>query len=215
VTEEGQRSIRVLLADDHPLILDGLEQLFRTDPRFRVVARCADGRQALEAIERESHDLAILDLRMPELDGLEVLERAGGRSPIILLTAEIEDDRVAEALRSGVRGLILKERAAELLLDCVDVVLQGERWVDPELSARATRSAEEGSSTARSRAVLSSREIEITRGVAAGLRNREIAEKLFISEGTVKSHIRTIFEKTGVDSRIQLVNWARREGMVD
>jgi two-component system, NarL family, nitrate/nitrite response regulator NarL len=215
VTEEGERSIRVVLADDHPLILDGLEQLFRTDPRFRVVARCADGREALEAIERESPDLSILDLRMPELDGLEVLERAGASSPIILLTAEIEDERVVEALRSGVRGLILKERAAELLLDCVDVVLQGERWVDPELSARATRSAEEGPSPARSRPVLSTREIEITRGVAEGLRNREIAEKLFISEGTVKSHIRTIFEKTGVDSRIQLVNWARREGMID
>lgn len=208
------RTFRVLIADDHPLILDGLEQLFKTEPRFTVAARCRNGREAAERIDELRPDLAIVDLRMPELDGLEVLERSRGKTQVILLTAEIDDGRIVRALRAGVRGLILKERAAELLIDCASVVLDGERWIDPDLAGRALKLVDQSRSTEGEAAPLSPREIEITRGVAEGLRNREIAERLFISEGTVKTHLRTIFEKTGVESRLALVNWARRAGLV-
>lgn len=207
--------VGILLADDHPLILDGLEQLFRTEPRYEVVARCRNGREALEGIEQLRPEIAIVDLRMPEMSGMDILERGGSLTRIILLTAEIADQGVIQALKGGARGLILKERAADLLLDCVDAVLQGERWIDPDIAGRALRLLDESVKQQENRSLLSPREIEITRGVSAGLRNREIAERLFIAEGTVKTHLRTIFEKVGVDSRLALANWARSQGLVE
>lgn len=205
----------ILLADDHPLILDGLEQLFRTEDGIEVIARCRNGRDALEKIRSLRPSLAIIDLRMPEMSGLEVLEEAGNDTRVILLTAEIDDGNLIQALKSGARGLILKERAAELLLDCVDAVISGERWIDPDIAGRALRLMEANTKKEQSRGLLSPREIEIARGVAEGLRNRAIAERLFITEGTVKTHLRSIFEKAGVDSRLGLANWARRQGLLD
>lgn len=207
--------ISILLADDHPLILDGLEQLFRTEPRFEITARCRNGEDALERIRSHRPALAIVDLRMPKMSGLEIVQTVGAATPVILLTAEIDDRDVIQALKAGARGVILKERAAELLLDCVDAVLQGERWIDPDIAGRALRLLEQTAQKEESRSLLSPREIEITIGVAEGLRNREIAERLFIAEGTVKTHLRTIFEKLGVESRLGLANWARRHGLIE
>ncbi len=215
MTIDENTPARILLADDHPLILDGLEQLFRTEPAYEIVGRCRNGREAAEEIDRLRPDVAIVDLRMPQIGGMEILERFGSMTRIILLTAEIADQGVIRALKSGARGLILKERAADLLLDCVEAVLQGERWVDPDIAGRALRLLDESARQQESRNLLSAREIEITRGVSAGLRNREIAERLFIAEGTVKTHLRTIFEKVGVDSRLALANWARSQGIID
>jgi len=144
---------------------------------------------------------------------MSVLAEAGRGTKVILLTASISDEEIASAMEFGAWGLILKERAADQLIDCLGTVVDGERWIDPELASRGLRAARSGAN-GRPRGPLSAREIEITRLVAEGCRNKEIAERLEITEGTVKTHLRTIFEKIEVESRVALVNWARKRGVV-
>ena len=200
----------VVLADDHPLILDALEQLFGMEPGYAVVERCTTTDDAVEAIRKHEPEVAVLDLRMPGMTGMAMIAEATALTKVVLLTAAISDEEIRMALDLGARGLILKERAAEQLIECVTGVLAGERWVDPDLARRALKVVD-GNSV---RSPLSPRETEITRCVAEGLRNKEIAERLAIAEGTVKTHLRTIFEKVGVESRVALVNWARARGIV-
>jgi DNA-binding NarL/FixJ family response regulator len=209
--------IRVVLADDHPLILDGMETLLRPEGGFEVCARCGDGAAALEAVRAYRPDVLVLDIRMPRMDGLEVLRRLraeGADVRVVILTAAVDDDQVIEAVRLGVRGVVLKEEAPSALVRCLRTVHAGGRWIEQESLARAMDTLlrrEAGSREAASR--LTPREIEVVRMVARGLRNREIAEKHFVSEGTVKVHLHNIYEKLGVTSRLALGMYARERGL--
>ena len=211
-------SIRLALADDHPIFLDGLEQLFRLEPDFEVVARCVDGEEALRAVRDLKPDILLLDLRMRGKDGLEVLrelEAEGSAPRVVLLTAGLEEDDVVEAIRLGVRGVVLKEMAPRLLIQCLRKVHAGERWLERRSTARALDKLLRREAGEREAAgVLTQRETEIVRMVAKGLSNKEIAWRLSITEGTVKVHVHSVYVKLKVGSRLALMRWAESRGLV-
>lgn len=213
-----EEPIRVLLADDHPIVLGGLAQLLALEPDITVVARCTNGNEALAAIARERPGVVVADLTMPGRSGMDLLrELRAMPSParVILLTARIEHDQVLEALKLGVAGIVLKESAPLQILDSIRRVAAGGQWLDPVLSGRTLDSVLRRQSGARKvAAVLTARETEVVRMVAHGLRNKEIADQLSITEGTVKAHLRTIFEKLGIDSRTKLIVYARDKRLV-
>jgi DNA-binding NarL/FixJ family response regulator len=210
--------IRVALADDHPIVLDGLEQLFRLEPDINVVARCRNADEALRAVRTASPDVLVLDLLMPGGSGLDLLRAMGDkdrRTRIILLTAVIDDDQLLEAIRLGAQGVVLKDMAPQLLVEAIREVHAGGQWLEQGLGGRALRrllSRETRSSEAAR--LLSSREREIVRLVAAGLRNRAIADRLSISEGTVKVHMHNIYEKLDLNGRVEFTNYARENGLL-
>ncbi len=209
--------IRLVLADDHRIILEGLEQLFRRERDFDVIATCTSGEEAIEATRKFKPDVLVLDLRMPRGDGLSVMRtlRAEGLpTRIVLLTASMEDDEVVEAVQLGVTGLVLKEAAAVKLVNCVRRVHAGERSLEPALVDRALNRVLKKQDAVRLTESLSPRETEIVKMVAVGMRNKEIANKLDIGEGTVKSHLHAIYEKLGVHGRVELTMYAYERGMV-
>lgn len=210
-------TIRVALADDHPLILDGLEQLLRLEPDFSVVARCADGAEALAAVEQHRPDILILDLQMPGVDGLQVLralEAQGSDTRVVVLTGVLDDQQIVAALRHGVRGVVVKSMAPSLLLRCLRKVHAGERFLEHESTSLAIDSLLRREEGAREAArLLTARENEIVRMVSSGMRNREIAERLVVTEGTIKTHLHNIYQKLGVESRLELSEWAGRRGL--
>jgi DNA-binding NarL/FixJ family response regulator len=215
--EEGVMTIRLVLVDDHPIVLQGLQQLFERHVDFEVTCCCPDGAAALEAIEKYHPDVLVMDLRMPGLSGLDVLRALSAkqiRPRTVLLTAIVRDAEVMEAVKLGVRGIVLKESSPDVLVDCVRRVHRGEQWIERETVTRALQHVLESESAERDAAeMLTPREIEIVRMVARGLRNKAIAEQLSISEGTVKVHLHNVYEKLGVDGRLELVLCAQQKGL--
>jgi len=210
--------ITLILADGHPLILDGIENLFQLEKDFKLVARCVDGEEALRAVRVHRPDVLVLDIRMPVRDGLSVLrEMKKEKLPTraVLLTAALDEDELAEAVRLGVRGLVLKELAPKLLVQCIRRVHAGELWLEKRSVAGALEKLLQREAGKQEVArVLTPREVEIVHQVAAGLRNKEIAERLFIGEGTVKIHLHNIYQKLGVDSRLKLTRYAQEKGLI-
>jgi DNA-binding NarL/FixJ family response regulator len=210
-------AIRVAIADDHPIVLQGLQQLFERHADFEVVCCSSNGAAALADIRTHRPDVLVLDLRMPEMSGLDVLRTLAAeavRVHTVLLTAAVADEDVTEAVRLGARGLILKESPPEALLDCVRRVYRGEQWLERETVTRAfQRVLERESSAPGVSTVLTPRETEIVRMVAQGLRNKVIAERLSISEGTVKVHLHNIYDKFGIDGRLELLLIAKEKGI--
>ena len=197
--------ISVVVVDDHPIVLHGLRQLFERQPDFTVAAACEDAESALNAVRHQRPDVLVLDLRMPRKNGLDLLRELHTQKidcRCVLLTATIRDDEVIEATRLGVTGLVLKESSPETLLKCVRRVYRGEQWIDRDTVTHAFQTMIGRESGHREVArTLTQREIEIVRMMAEGLRNRVIAERLNISEGTVKVHLHNVYEKLGLDGR--------------
>lgn len=210
--------ISLVLADDHPIVLEGLVQLFRLEPDFRVVARCTNGDETLAAVRRHRPDILVLDVRMPGKDGLEILrEVARERLPtrVVLLTAVLDEGGVVEAIRLGAWGLVLKEMAPATLVQCVREVHAGERSLDNRSVVRALEKiARREAGVARVSGLVTPRELEIIRMIAHGLRNKEIAARLSISEGTVKIHLHNVYEKLQLDGRLALLLYAREHALV-
>jgi DNA-binding NarL/FixJ family response regulator len=209
--------IRVVLADDHAIVLSGLRRLFEAEPDFDVVRCCPDGQAAMAAVVADTPDVLVLDLRMPEVTGLDVLRRLN-ESPTpcrtILLTASLDDEELVEAVRLGVRGIVLKESAPEALLECVRQVHRGGSCLEIETTTRGFGQALDRAAASRhAREVLTARERDIVAMVSQGLRNKVIAERLGITEGTVKIHLHNIYEKANVDGRLALAIWARERGL--
>ena len=205
---------RVVLADDHPIVLDGLRRLFDCEPDLEVVAACHDGEAALEALRLHLPDLLILDMRMPRMNGLAVLRCMAAERLLcrtIVLTADVRDDSMTEAIRFGVCGVVPKDAAPSLIVECARTVLAGGRWFEPQLLERLLARESTYQHFAR---IMTARELEIARLVAGGLRNREIATDLQITEGTVKIHLHSIYEKLGVTNRVELANQLREAGML-
>ena len=215
---EGMPAIRIVLADDHPIVLNGLDHLFSFEPDIRVVARCTTGPEALDAVRHHRPEVVVADLRMPKMSGLELLHALNQDqlpTRVVLLPAHIEEDEILQAMRGRVGGIVLKESAPRQIVGCVRKVALGEQWLDGQVSRRALdRMLRRESGAIRAAAVLTPREIEIVRMVARGLRNREIAESLFVTEGTVKVHLHSVFEKLAIRSRMQLGIYAREQKLV-
>jgi DNA-binding NarL/FixJ family response regulator len=211
-------AIRVAIADDHRMVLEALEQVLRLEPDVDVVATCIDGVEAVEAVRRHHPDVLILDIRMPRLDGLGVLRELGGSEPqtrVVLLTAGLDEREVLEAIRLGVRGVVLKEMASRQLVQCLRKVHAGEQWLEKRSVSAALDAMlrrEQGMKDVGSQ--LTGRELAIVQMLGRGLRNREIGDELHIGEGTVKTHLHNIYRKLGVDGRLALVKVAREKGLL-
>lgn len=201
---------KVLIVDDHPMIRSAVSMLLEGS-EFAITASAASAAAALEAIRDSEPDMIILDIAMPGGSGLEVLRRIrreGDTRPVIILTAGIDDYPLAEAMAFEVNGIVMKNNDPAYLLDCLQSVLDGGRWIDPDLEDRAARLAERGREP-----LLSPRERELVALVAQGLRNREIAGELGLTEGTVKVYLNAIFDKLGVANRTELAIRAAEEGL--
>lgn len=193
---------RVLLADDHPMIGAALDVLLRGSD-YELVGRARSGADALAQVQRHRPDLLLLDVNMPDGTGLDVLRqlRDSGRAPaVVLLTAGMDNAQLLKADKLEPEGIVLKTSDPALLLECMEKVLAGERWVDPEIAQR-TREVKERASSAPS---LTPRERELVELVRQGLRNRDIAAQLGVTEGTVKVYLHAIFDKLGVENRTEL-----------
>lgn len=209
--------IRLVIADDHAVVLKGLQALFDTEPDLAVVADCTTGEQTIRAVREHHPDVLVLDLRMHGLDGLAVLRalnEQGIRPRTILLAAEIDDDQTLEAVRLGVAAVVLKEVAPHLLIECIRKVHAGERWFEGQSVGRALEGMLRREAGLRDlRQALTNRELDIVRMIVLGLRNAEIAGRLRVSEGTVKSHLHHVYEKLGVNSRMDLLLLAQQKGL--
>jgi two-component system nitrate/nitrite response regulator NarL len=194
---------RLLLADDHPMIRTALEAMLR-DTGFEIVGMAGTGEQALSEIERLRPDILLLDLQMPGGNGMEVLRRVRARKTplkVILLTAAIDDSALLEARALKVQGIVLKNSDPAFLFECLDRVVHGRDWIDPELGKRVRDLSQASKAKGPS---LAPRERQLIGFVRSGLRNREIAEQLGVTEGTVKTYLHAVFEKLGVSSRTEL-----------
>ena len=192
---------RILLADDHPMIQAAVEAMLRGS-EYELVAKAGSGAEALIAIDKTNPEIVVLDIQMPEGRGLDVLRKlrsSGDERPVVLRTASIDDAGFAEALSLKVDGVLLKTSDPALLIDCLDSVRSGEEWIDRNLTSETPPPA-----AVRGRSLLSPREIDLVKLVRQGMRNRDIAEKLGITEGTVKVYLHSVFEKTGVANRTEL-----------
>ncbi|HEY0625781.1 MAG TPA: response regulator transcription factor [Allosphingosinicella sp.] len=206
--------VRLLLADDHPIILSGVQAVLR-GTNYEVVAALHDGAAVLDFLETETADLLLLDVRMPKRSGLDILRILRSRrvpAPVVLLTANVEDSDLIEAIQTGVNGIVLKESAQELLLECLERVLAGGRWIDKNLLERALDAAVTEPPRPKG-ARLSAREQLVMKLVAAGRRNREIADELKITEGTVKVYLHRLYQRMGVSNRTELAMHARDLGV--
>ena len=198
---------RVLVAEDDPLTLAGIEMLLEKT-NFEVVATVDTGVAALDTLASARPDMLILDNAMPERTGLDVLRtlrNRGDNRSVILLTGAINDRESKEAMQLGVNGIVIKSTAPRDLLPCLETVAQGRRWLDQEVMQRAMDLAMSPDAERDPLEALSGRERAVATLVQRGLRNKEIAEELGLTEGTVKVHLHKVFEKLGIRGRTDLI----------
>jgi DNA-binding NarL/FixJ family response regulator len=215
--------IRIVVADDHPIFRDGLCRLLALEEDFEVVAQAQDGRQVLDVLQQHDPDILLLDLKMPGLDGLATLQRlqaSKNKTRVIVLTASDDKNEFVQAMKLGTSGIVLKQTATELLIKSIRKVHAGEIWLDSHTTAAVIRQFVANDeppapslpsappTRERERSPLSQREREIVALVAQGFKNKEMAEKMFISEQTVKNHLHNIFDKLGVSDRLELALYA-------
>ena len=214
--------IRIVIADDHPIFRDGLRKLLSLEEDFRVVAEARDGKEVLEVLDEHQPDILLLDLKMPGLDGLTALQKLQNsrtKTKVIVLTASEDKNQFVQAMKFGTSGIVLKQTATELLIKSIRKVHAGEIWLDSHTTAAVIRqfvandeipqpAPPVAAPRDRERSPLSQREREIVALVAQGFKNKEMAEKMFISEQTVKNHLHNIFDKLGVSDRLELALYA-------
>jgi two-component system response regulator DegU len=202
--ERGQGvTIKVVIADDHSLVRQGLRRYLDMAEDIDVVGEASNGEEAIELVEKASPDIVLLDIRMPGVDGLEAARRIREKFPkvgAIMLTAYDDRQFVVEAVRAGARGYVLKARDAEHLIQTVRLVAGGNMVIDPQLVVALAEELSQAKERDRKAETLTAREIEVLQLLAFGHTNRDIAEKLFISPDTVKTHLEHIFEKLGASA---------------
>ena len=217
---KDRSSIRVLVADDHAIFRDGLRKLLNSDQEITIVGEAQNGEEAIKLVAKLKPDVLLLDLRMPDKDGLAVLEEINFDTiptRVVVLTAAEDDRDVIRAMRLGARGVVLKQSATEILVKSIHRVHAGEIWLDNRMTAEVLKAFSKSSEAGpgREKPLLSGREKEVVQLVAQGFRNKEIGEKLFISEQTVKNHVHNIFDKLGVSDRLELALYALHHRLID
>ncbi|MEF3403504.1 response regulator transcription factor [Agromyces sp. CCNWLW203] len=203
--------IRLLIADDHPIVRDGLRGTFAGDPRFEVLAEAADGSQAVELARTLEPDVILMDLRMPRMDGVSAIRRLGElglAARVLVLTTYDTDSDVLPAIEAGATGYLLKDAPSDELLRAVQSAARGEAVLSPSVASRLMGRMRAPESP------LSERELEVLRLIAAGTTNREVARRLFISEATVKSHVLHVYAKLGVNDRAAAVAIGFQRGLL-
>ena len=212
------KAIRLVVADDHPLILDGLERLFAGREGFDIRARCLNGEDALTAVRREQPDVLLLDLHMPKMDGLSVvqaLKREDNPTRVVILTGELSEREALECLRLGVAGVVLKDMDPSQVLQCVQKVAAGDVWVEKRSFSRVMEHLlRREAAVQQIGGKLSPREVQVVRLCAQGMSNAEIADALSLVEGTVKSHLHRAYSKLNLRGRSDLTRFAHENGLV-
>ena len=206
---EPKAKSSVLVVDDHALLRTGVANIINQEPDLRVVAEAANGVEAVAAFERHHPDVTLLDLRMPEMEGVEAVTQIRDRDPhakVIILTTYDTDEDITRALKAGAKAYVLKDISAEALITCIHDVLAGKTYLAPAAAAKLAEGV--------TRVHLTPRELTTLKLMADGKSNKEIANELGISDRTVKSHLGHLFEKLGVTSRTEAVKVASRRGLV-
>jgi len=205
----NKQPIRVFSVDDHPLLREGIAALVNNQPDMTLVGEASTGAEAIQQFAQHTPDVTLLDLRLPDMSGIDVLIAIRSEFPearVVMLTTFEGDVEVQRALQAGARGYLLKNMPPSELLDGIRLVHDGKKRIPPEIASQLIEHMSDE--------VLTEREVEVLREVAGGNRNREIAERLFISEETVKVHIKHIMEKLGAKDRTEAVAIALRRGII-
>ena len=216
---EDVPEIAVLLVDDQDLVRSGLRRILRRKDGFVIVAECADGDEVPDAVARHRPDVVVMDLRMRRVDGIEATRRLGGTPPVLALTTFNEDELLSGALRAGAAGFVLKDSSAEELIRAVQAVARGDSYLDPAVTSRVLSTYRKAAAGALDKqgnnvAELTARELDVLTLIGKGLSNNEIADELFISGVTVKSHIGRIFVKLDLRDRAAAIVYAYDNGIV-
>jgi DNA-binding NarL/FixJ family response regulator len=213
-------TIKVAIVDDHTLFREGIKKILSLERDIKIIGEALDGEEVIALLGRTQPDIMLLDIKMERINGLQILPQIVEQFPqlkVILLTAQISLAESAKAIRDGARGIILKHAASEFLIKGIRKVFEGELWADSSTMTQVVESLSRKYRVERSpdknRKELSDREIEVVALVATGHRNKEIANKLFISEQTVKTHLSNIFQKLEVNDRLELALYAMRNGL--
>ena len=210
--------IRVVLGDDHTLVRQGLRRAIDQTEDIEVVGEASSGTEVLRVVKETEPEIAILDIRMPEMDGIEAARHITGDRPeigIVILTAYDDRQFVVEAVRAGAKGYVLKTREAEHLLRTVRLVAEGNMVIDPDLVVAVADELAAAQKGERGRETLTERELEILQLLAFGYTNREIGARLFVSPDTVKTHLEHVYQKLGASDRTAAVAEAMRRRLIE
>jgi DNA-binding NarL/FixJ family response regulator len=213
--------IRIVLADDHPIVLDGLRNLIRAEPDFELVGEAASGLSALKIIREQRPDVAVLDISMPELNGIVLSRRLAGEMPALrLLVLTLHEDRayLNQALEAGVRGYVLKRSAVENLVQAIRAVMVGGLYIDPAIVGRVFENKQVNKRLAARKGVapaLTDREADVLKMAALGFTNKEIASRLDVGVKSIETYKARGLEKLGLKTRAELVRYASGQGWLD
>ena len=209
-------TIRIFIADDHAIVREGLRALLATEPNIELVGEASDGIQAVSKVHALKPDVILLDMVMPRMDGLEAIveiKKNWSEAKIIVLTSFSDDEKVFSAIRSGALGYLLKESSPLDLLQAIHSVARGEGFLSPTIASKVMREINQPPKLPPTKDPLTEREVEILQLVAKGLTNDEIAEKLVVSERTVRTHVSNILAKLQLANRTQAALYALKEGL--
>jgi NarL family two-component system response regulator YdfI len=209
--------IKLLIADDHLIIRQGLRLILETEPDFELIGEASDGNEALSLCNNLKPDVVLMDLRMPNMDGLTAIEKLRIEQPniaVIILTTFNEDDLMFRGLQAGAHGYLLKDTDRITLFNTIRAAARGETLLKPEIMARLLTQKNETKNKAHEVINLTDRELEVLEAVARGERSKEVASRLGISERTVKAHLASIYNKLGVDSRAAASAVAAQRGLL-
>jgi DNA-binding NarL/FixJ family response regulator len=215
---QAVKSVRIVIADDHTVVRDGLTYILNAEPDFEVIGGASDGLEAVELVNRLQPDVVLMDLQMPRLSGVEAIRRLlaeNSQVKVIILTTFDTDEYIFEGIRAGARGYLLKDVPKDELCRAIRLISQGQSLTQPAITARLfSMVAQQGQPKPAENTVLTERELEVLKLLARGDRNKEIALKLSISESTVKGYVTTILQKFNVSDRTEAAMYAVQKGLI-
>jgi DNA-binding NarL/FixJ family response regulator len=210
-------AIKILIVDDHPVVREGIGSMLKREPDFKIVGEASNGVEAVEKARELSPDVMLMDLRMPEMDGVEAITRIRQEMPeikFIILTTYSDDEYIFKGIAAGARAYLLKDAPRDELFKAIRAVSRGESLIQPVVASRVLDKLAELSRKNPSSETLSDREIEVLRLMAKGVSNSNIADELSITQSTVKTHITSIFQKLNVTTRTEAVTTALKRGII-
>lgn len=211
-------AIKLVAADPHPLSILGLEQILKSEPEIELVAGCSTADQTMQELWKHKPELFLLDFNLPDRNGLDLIKELKNSSldvKVVIFTAALDEEQTIDALRFGVKGVVLKDMPSHLLVQCLQKVASGGIWMEKEsIGSAFEKMLHREAGMRRLATILTARETEVMRAVASGMSNQQIAEKLIVSEGTVKIHVHNIYRKLGINNRVDLTLYAQKRGLV-
>ena len=211
-------AVTLVAADPHPLSLLGLDQLLKSEEGLTLLATCITAAETMQAVRRHQPDLLVIDINLPDRSGLELINEIKNSSlevKSVILTSAMSEEQTIDALRFGVKGVVLKDMPSHLLIQCLQKVAAGGLWMEKESIGHAfEKMLHREAGMRRLATILTPRETEVMRCVASGSSNQQISEELIVSEGTVKIHVHNIYRKLGINNRVDLTLYAQKRGLV-